>query len=48
VAVRLIRNCSLLEVPVSGEVTVSEHQDIEITDGAISAIRPTGSRAGGG
>ena len=41
-AVRLIRNCSVLEVPVSGEVTVSEHQDIEITDGAISAIRPTG------
>lgn len=37
--VRLIRNCSVLEVPATGEVTVAEHQDIEISDGAIVAIR---------
>jgi 5-methylthioadenosine/S-adenosylhomocysteine deaminase len=42
VPVRLIRNCSVLEVPATGEVTVAEHQDIEITDGAITAIGPTG------
>jgi 5-methylthioadenosine/S-adenosylhomocysteine deaminase len=41
VPVRLIRNCSVLEVPATGEVTVAEHQDIEITDGAITAVRPT-------
>jgi 5-methylthioadenosine/S-adenosylhomocysteine deaminase len=41
VAVRLIRNCSVLEVPATGEVTVAEHQDIEIVDGAIAAIHPT-------
>ncbi len=40
--VRLIRNCSVLLVPASGEVTVVDHHDIEITDGAITAIRPTG------
>lgn len=40
-AVRLIRNCSVLEVPATGEVTVAENRDIEITDGAITAIRPT-------
>jgi 5-methylthioadenosine/S-adenosylhomocysteine deaminase len=28
-------------VPATGEVTVAEHQDIEITDGAITAVRPT-------
>lgn len=46
-AVRLIRNCSVLEVPISGEVTVAEHQDIEIVDGAISAIHPTRDLADG-
>ena len=39
-AVRLIRDCSVLEVPVTGEVAVADHQDIEIVDGAISAIHP--------
>lgn len=39
--VRLIRNCSVLLVPAAGEVTVVDHHDIEITDGAITAIRPT-------
>lgn len=40
-ALRLIRDCSVLVVPETGEVTVAEHQDIEITDGAISAVRDT-------
>jgi 5-methylthioadenosine/S-adenosylhomocysteine deaminase len=31
----------VLEVPATGEVTVAEHQDIEIVDGAIAAIHPT-------
>ncbi|HET7723518.1 MAG TPA: amidohydrolase family protein, partial [Propionibacteriaceae bacterium] len=41
-AVRLIRDCSVLEVPLEGEVTVAEHRDIEILDGEIVAVRPTG------
>jgi 5-methylthioadenosine/S-adenosylhomocysteine deaminase len=41
VPVRLIRNCSVLEVPAVGEVTVTTHQDIEITDGVITAVRAT-------
>lgn len=33
---------------MTGEVSVAEHQDIEIVDGAISAIRPTGEAVGEG
>ena len=44
-AVRLIRNCSVLVIPEDGESTVLDHQDIEISDGAIVAIRPTGEPA---
>ncbi len=39
--VRLIRNCSVLDVPADGEVTVATHQDIEIADGVITAVRAT-------
>lgn len=44
--VRLVRDCSVLEVPEAGEVTVVDHQDIEILDGAIVAIRPTSIQLG--
>jgi 5-methylthioadenosine/S-adenosylhomocysteine deaminase len=42
VAVRLVRDCSVLEVPPAGEVTVAEHRDIEISGGQIVAVRATG------
>ena len=41
-AVRLIQNCSVLVIPEDGESTVLDRQDIEISDGMIEAIRPTG------
>lgn len=45
--VRLVHDCSVLEVPATGEATVATHQDIEIVDGAISAIHTTGELSSG-
>lgn len=42
----LIRNVSVLVVPEDGECRVDESQDIQIDNGEITAITPTGSTAG--
>jgi 5-methylthioadenosine/S-adenosylhomocysteine deaminase len=39
----LIRNCSVLIVPETGECRVDENQDIHIANGSIVAIVPTGT-----
>ncbi|WP_112238166.1 amidohydrolase [Kribbella monticola] len=39
----LIRNCSVLVVPETGECRLDEAQDIHIQDGAITAITNTGT-----
>ena len=41
----VIRNCSVLAVPETGECRVDESQDIHIADGAITGVSPTGSQA---
>ncbi|WP_020390728.1 amidohydrolase [Kribbella catacumbae] len=41
----VIRNCSVLVVPVEGECRVDEYQDILIEDGAIAEVMPTGAVA---
>lgn len=37
----VIRNCSLLVVPETGECAVNDHQDIHVTGGQIAAITDT-------
>ncbi len=39
----VIRNCSVLVVPVEGECRVDEYQDILIEDGAIAEVMPAGA-----
>lgn len=39
----VIRNCSLLVVPETGECRVEDGQDIQVEDGAITAIAATGT-----
>ncbi|TWD84781.1 5-methylthioadenosine/S-adenosylhomocysteine deaminase [Kribbella amoyensis] len=39
----VIKNCSVLVVPETGECRIDEDQDIHIADGAITGITPTGT-----
>ncbi len=41
----VVRNCSVLVVPVEGECRVDEFQDILIEDGVIAEVMPTGAIA---
>lgn len=41
----VIRNCSVLVVPVEGECRVDEYQDILIEDGVIDEVMPAGAVA---
>ncbi|TDU83546.1 5-methylthioadenosine/S-adenosylhomocysteine deaminase [Kribbella voronezhensis] len=43
----MIRNCSVLVVPETGECRVDEAQDIYVQDGAIAAITDTGTPVAG-
>lgn len=44
----VVRNCSVLVVPESGECRVDDGQDIHIEDGAITAVTATGAQEGAG